>query len=127
MFSRFHKALKILAVLFLVVVAAGIGAPYFGADYFQARIEHALESALGRKVAIQKTHYNVFTGPGFTIDNVVIEEDPRIGIEAFAKVLQVDARIDWLSLLTGKMEFSSLRLVEPEMALGSPREASAQQ
>ena len=115
MFSRFHKALKILAVLFLVVVAAGIGAPYFGADYFQTRIEHALESALGRKVAIQKTHYNVFTGPGFTIDNVVIEEDPRIGIEAFAKVLQVDARIDWLSLLTGKMEFSSLRLVEPEI------------
>ncbi len=115
MFSRFHKVLKVAAVLFLLVVAAGIGAPYFGADYFQTRIEHALESALGRKVEIDKTHYTLFTGPGFTIDKVIIAEDPRIGIEAFAQVPQLDARIDLLSLLTGKLEFSNLRLVDPEI------------
>ena len=115
MFSRFHRALKIAAVLFILIVAIGIGAPYFGADYFQSRIERALESALGRKVAIDKTHYSLFTGPGFTIDKVVIDEDPRIGIEPFAQVPEVDARVDLLSLLTGKMEFSSLRLVEPEI------------
>ena len=115
MFARFHKALKILAILILLIVAAGIGAPYFGADYFHTRIEHALESALGRKVAIDKTHYSLFTGPGFTIHKVVVEEDPRIGIEPFAQVPELAARIDLLSLLTGKMEFSSLRLVDPEI------------
>ena len=96
-------------------MAAGIGAPYFGADYFQNRIERALESALGRKVSIGKTHYNLFTGPGFTINDVVIEEDPRIGIEPFASVTEVDARIDLFSVFTGTMEFSSLRLVEPNV------------
>lgn len=115
MFSRFHRILKVAAVLCLLIVALGIGAPYFGADYFHSRIERALESALGRKVQIEKTHYNLFTGPGFTIDKVVIEEDPRIGIEPFAQVPEVDARIDLFSLLTGKMEFSSLRLVDPEI------------
>ena len=115
MFSRFHKVLKAVAVLFLLVVVAGIGAPYFGADYFRTRIEHALESALGRKVEIDETHYNLFTGPGFTIDKVIIAEDPRVGIEPFAQVPQLDARIDLLTLLTGKLEFSSLRLVEPEI------------
>ena len=113
MFSRFHKALKVAAVLFLLIVVLGIGAPYLGAGYFQNRIERALESALGRKVEIEKTHYSLFTGPGFTIDKVVIEEDPRIGIEPFAQVPELDARIDLFSLLAGKLEFSSLRLVDP--------------
>ena len=115
MFSRFHKALKVAAVLLLLIVAAGIGAPYLGADYFQTKIERALESALGRRVEIEKTHYSLFTGPGFMIDKVVVEEDPRIGIEPFAQIPEVDARIDLLSLLTGKLEFSSLRLVDPEI------------
>ena len=115
MFARFHRALRIAAVLPLLIVAVGIGAPYLGADYFQGRIERALESALGRKVNIGKTHYNLFTGPGFTIDEVTIEEDPRIGIEPFAFAQQVDARVGLLSLLTGKMEFSSLRLIEPNI------------
>ena len=115
MFSRFHKALKILAVLVVLIVATGIGAPYLGAGYFQSRIQNALESALGRKVLIEKTHYSLFTGPGFTIEKVVIDEDPRIGIEPFAQVAAVDARIDLLSLLAGRLEFSSLRLVEPEI------------
>jgi hypothetical protein len=66
-------------------------------------------------VTIEQTHYSLFTGPGFTIDKVSVEEDPRIGIEPFAYVQEVDARIDLLSALTGKLEFSSLRLVEPEI------------
>src|SRR5579862_3076646 len=115
MFSRFHRILKLAAVLFLLLVAAGIGAPYFGADYFQNRIERALESALGRKVSIGQTHYSLFTGPGFTVEDVTVDEDPRIGIEPFAYSKEVDARIDLLSLFKGKMEFSSLRLVEPEI------------
>jgi hypothetical protein len=115
MFSRFHKILKLAVGLFLLLVAAAIGAPYLGADYFQNRIERALESALGRQVEIKKTHYSLFPGPGFTIEEVVIKEDPRIGIEPFAYAPEVDARIDLLSLFTGKMEFSSLRLVEPEI------------
>jgi len=115
MLSRFHKLLKFSAVLIVLLIAAGIGAPYFGADYFKNRIERALESALGRKVTIETTHYSLFTGPGFTIDRVSIEEDPKIGIEPFAYVKEVSARIDLLSALTGKLEFSSLRLVEPEI------------
>lgn len=109
--SRLNKRLIVLTVLAIALL--GLVAPYLGADYFETRIERALESALGRKVAIGKARYNLFTGPGFKIEEVSIEEDPRIGVEPFAFVPELDARVDFLSLFTGKLEFSSLRLVEP--------------
>ena len=37
--------------------------------------------ALGRRVEIGKVHFNLFKGPGFSVDNVTIYEDPAIGME----------------------------------------------
>ena len=44
-------------------------------------------------------HFNLFTGPGFTVDDVTIHEDPRAGIEPFAYVGTLEARVQLLSLL----------------------------
>jgi hypothetical protein len=113
MFKRFHKIARVLAVAVLLVVIAGVGAPYLRADYFAARIKAGLEQSLGRKVEIGNARYNVFTGPGFQVEEVTIAEDPRIGIEPFAHVSEVHARVDPWSLLRGEIRFSNLRLVEP--------------
>jgi hypothetical protein len=99
----------------IVVVAAGIGAPYFRADYFASRIQEGLEQSLGRKVKIGNARYNVFRGPGFQVEEVTIAEDERIGIEPFAHVAEVQGRIDLFSLFSGKIRFSNLRLVEPSV------------
>jgi hypothetical protein len=102
-----------LAVAVLIVVIAGVGAPYLRADYFASRIQAGLEQSLGRKVRIGNARYNVFTGPGFQVEEVTIAEDSRIGIEPFAHVAEVHARVDVWSLFRGEIRFSNLRLVEP--------------
>ncbi|MBS1831353.1 MAG: AsmA family protein [Acidobacteria bacterium] len=117
MLKRFHKLAKVLAVVVLLFVMAGVGAPYFRADYFSSRIQEGLEQALGRKVSLRNVRYNVFQGPGFQMEEVTISEDPRIGIEPIAHVAEMQARVDALSLLKGQIRFSNLRMVEPTVNL----------
>ena len=47
-------------------------------------------------------HLNLFTGAGFTVDDVLIDDDPAAGIEPFAHVESMQARIRWTSLFSGK-------------------------
>lgn len=95
-----------------VVAAIGIGAPYVDLDFVRPAIERALERGLGRRVEVGRVHLNLFTGPGFTLDDVTIHEDPRAGIEPFAHVWSLEARVHALSLFARRFEFSSLRLGE---------------
>ena len=112
---RLIRRFVLLAVL--LVAIAGIAAPFINADRFGARIREALERSLGRKVQIGRVHFNLFTGPGFTIDDVLIHEDPRFGVEPFAHVQQLDARVGLASIWTGRLSFSRLRLLEPSVNL----------
>src|SRR5438128_440604 len=60
---------------------AGIAAPFLSADSFRDRISKALEASLGRKVKIGAVRLDLFGGPGFTISDVEIADDPAFGIE----------------------------------------------
>jgi hypothetical protein len=120
------KSLLRRVLLFLVVVALGAGAvaPLLNANRFQGEIHSALESALNRRVTIGKVHFNLFTGPGFTVDDVLIEEAPGMGIEPFAHVESLEARVRLASLWTGHLAFSKLRLVEPSVNFVKPDSGS---
>ncbi len=72
--------------LLLLVVAVGLAAPSVSANRFRPRIQAALEAALNRPVHLGAVHLNLFTGPGFTVDDVLIDDDPAAGIEPFAHV-----------------------------------------
>lgn len=104
---------RAIIVALLLVLAIGFAAPHFEIEFVRPKIERALERGLGRHVEVGPVHFNLFTGPGFTIDDVTIHEDPRAGIEPFAYVGTMEARVRLLSLLQRKLEFSSLRLDEP--------------
>jgi AsmA protein len=97
-------------IALLVVVAVGLAAPKVSANRFRPRIQAALEAALNRPVHLGPVHLNLFTGPGFTVDDVLIDDDPAAGIEPFAHVEHMQARIRWASLFAGNLAFSSLRL-----------------
>ena len=105
----------------LAFLVAGIAAPFLSADRFGQRIKQALEASLGRPVTIGKVRFNLFQGPGFTISDVEIGEDPTFGIEPFAawpgSVESLDARLKLKSLWTGRLEWSSLRLNSPVVNL----------
>ncbi|MGH9663155.1 MAG: AsmA family protein, partial [Bryobacteraceae bacterium] len=111
------KIVRVVLAAAGLVAAAGLIAPHVKADSFRRRVEDALDRALGRKVKVGDVRFNLFTGPGFTIDSVTIPEDPSIGIEPFAYVESLDARIRLLSLLRGRMEFSNLRLEDTTVNL----------
>jgi hypothetical protein len=77
---------------------------------FAPRIQAALESALGRKVELGAVHFSLFAGPGFSVDNVVIHENPAIGIEPIAYVGSLEAVPRLTSMFGGHLEFASIRL-----------------
>ncbi len=97
-----------LAVLAVVV-------PYLPTDVLRPGIERALERSMGRKVdVVGGISLTLFPGPipqpGLTLDEVIIHEDPRAGIEPLAHVTSLGASIRVLSLFERKLEFSSLNL-----------------
>jgi hypothetical protein len=108
---------RAIIITLLLVLAAGFAAPHFKIEFARPRIARALERGLGRRVEVGPVHFNLFTGPGFTVDDVTIYEDPRAGLEPFAYVGTLDARVQLLSLFRHKLEFSSLRLGEASINL----------
>lgn len=108
---------RILVVTLLLVLAAGLAAPFFSADQFKPKIQAALEAALNRRVHIGAVHLNLFTGPGFTVERVLIDDAPSAGVEPFAYVESMRARVRLTSLLAGKLAFSSLHLDSPSVNL----------
>ncbi len=108
---------RALVIALLLILGIGLAAPHLEIDFFRPRIARALERGLGRPVEVGKVRLNVFTGPGFTVEDVTIHEDPRAGIEPFAYVGTLDARVQLLSLLRRHLDFSSLRLVDASINL----------
>lgn len=100
---------SIISVL-LLVLALGFAAPHLEIEFARPKIARALERGLGRRVEVGSVHFNLFTGPGFTVEKVTIHEDPRAGIEPFAYVGKLEARVELLSLFRHRLNFSSLRL-----------------
>ena len=116
---RKHKLIirRALWLGLVLLVAAGLAAPYLHADRFGDRIRRALEQALDRKVDIAEVRFNLFRGPGFTLQGVVIHDDPAVGVEPFAYVASIEARVRFTSLWRGRLEFASLRLEQPSVNL----------
>lgn len=94
-----------------LLLAVGIAAPYLNADGYGARLRGSLERALGRRVEFRgPVRFNLFSGPGFSVENVVIHEDPSIGIEPIAYMDSMDVRPSLWSLLGGRFVIASVRL-----------------
>src|SRR2546425_11702336 len=109
--KRIPHTLRIAWRWLLAAVAAfllaGIAAPFLSADRFGDRISKALEASLGRKVKIGKVRFNLFGGPGFTINGVEIGGNPAVGIEPVAQIPEdgsLEARLQLKSLWTGRLQ-----------------------
>lgn len=99
----------VLAVAGLVLIA-GLVAPRLNADRFGERVKASLHEALGREVEIGKLRLDLFSGPGFSAEKVIIHDDPAVSQEPFAYVESLEAQVSFKSLWTGRLEFSNLRL-----------------
>jgi hypothetical protein len=120
--SRRLLRLGFIGVFLLLV--AGLVAPLINAAHYKERIRRALEASLARKVDFRQVHFALFSGFGFSVEAVTIHEDPRYGIEPFAYVPTLQARLRIDKLLVGRIQFSSLRLVEPSLNLVKQRDGA---
>jgi hypothetical protein len=107
--------------LIAVAVLAGL-APYIPAAFLRGRVEAALSQSLNRAVNIGDIHFTFFPagpvpGPGFSLQEVTIHEDSRVGIEPFAFMHELGASVRVVSLLTGRLELSGINLGDASINL----------
>ncbi len=115
--SASRPLLRVAAGGVFLVLSAGFIAPFINAAHYKVRIREALEASLERKVEFGEVHFAFFSGFGFSLQDVTIHEDPRFGIEPFAYVPTLEARLRIDKLLLGQIQFSSLRLLDPSLNL----------
>jgi hypothetical protein len=109
------RAFQTAGLLLAVLLAIGVAAPYITADQYGKRLQASLERSLGRRVEIGKVHFSLFEGPGFSVDSVIIHEDPAIGIEPIVYVSEgvggsLTVRPSLWSLLGGRFVIASITL-----------------
>jgi AsmA protein len=111
--KRWRYRLAVLAVF----LAAALALPFVKTDRFSGSIRQALERTLHRRVSVGNIHFHLVPAPGFSVDDVVIQDDPAIGLEPFAYVTSLDVRVHWFSLFSRRLEIERLRLQEPSVNL----------
>jgi hypothetical protein len=118
-FSPSRPAILVRFTLVLVglVVLIGLVAPYLDAGTFRGPIQNVLEETLGRKIEIGRVRFTLFTGPGFTLERVTIQEDPHYGLEPFAYIPTLEMRVRLDKLLLGQIRPLGLRLVDASLNL----------
>jgi len=114
---RFHPV-RTAAWLGAAAAIAALLAPWVRADRYRGRIEKALEEALGRKVDITgPVRFQLWPGPGFSAQNVVIHDDPAMGAEPLAYVGTLSLSVRPSALWRRRLEVATLRLGEPSVNL----------
>ncbi|HYO79854.1 MAG TPA: AsmA family protein, partial [Bryobacteraceae bacterium] len=104
-----NRAFRWGAAALLAFVAAALVAPFIRVDQYKEQIRAGLQRALHRKVDIWgEAHLTLFRGPGFSVEQVVIHDDPALGLEPLASVPELQTTVSLYSLWTGKLEFSSV-------------------
>ncbi|HWB85695.1 MAG TPA: hypothetical protein VG675_16240 [Bryobacteraceae bacterium] len=121
---RVRSVVKLAACAAVLLLALGIVAPYLGANQYGKRLRGSLERALGRQVEIGEVRFSLFKGPGFSVDRVVIHDDPSIGIEPLAYVDTMEVTPSIWSLLGGRFVIASIRLDDASINLTKSGAAS---
>lgn len=112
-FRRFLPLwLVIVALLLLAIVP-----PLISVNRFQRRIALSISGSLGRPVHLDRVTLNLLPLPGFTLDNLVVDEDPAFGAEPIIRANSVRATLRIRSLWTKRVEFSTISFTDPSVNL----------
>lgn len=114
--SHFHHFrflyLGLAIVLLLVFVP-----PLVSVGRYQRRIASSISSSLGRPVHFDRVSLTLLPLPGFTIDNLVVGEDPAFGYEPIIRANSVRATLRLSSLWRRRVEFSTISFSDPSVNL----------
>src|SRR5271157_720668 len=112
--SRNRRRVRNMTIaLLLLGLAAWIVPSYFSAERYRRRLQAGLEQALHRPVKFGASSFRLLPRPGFSIEDVEVDEDPDFGSEPFARVEHIDCDLRWRSLWRSRMDFAHLHLDHP--------------
>ncbi len=107
---RRRKLIAAAGVVFLLLVLA-LGPPLLNANRLSRRIATSMSESLGRPVHLDNVSLHLLPVPGFTLENLVVSEDPAFGYEPVIRSNRVEATIRVSSLWRRQVEVSSIRFV----------------
>src|SRR5215470_12794985 len=106
--SVLRRRLLYAALALLVILALVFGPPLVNVGRFQRRIATAIGNSLGRPVHFDRVSLTLLPIPGFTIENLVVGEDPAFGSEPIIRANEVHASVRFPSLWRRQIEFSTI-------------------
>lgn len=109
---RRYARITLLAVL-LLGLAGWLVPSYFSPERYRQRLGSGLEQVFHRRVTFTSFSLRLLPRPGFSVENVVLQETPEFGSEPFARIDRIECDVPWRSLWSSRIEFAQLRLVGP--------------
>ncbi len=101
-----------LAVLLLVLTP-----PMINVNRLRRRIAESIGRSLGRPVHLDGVTLHLLPVPGFSLQNLVVSEDPAFGAEPTIRANTVDVTLRPSSLWRRHVEFSSIAFDSPSVNL----------
>jgi hypothetical protein len=86
-----------------------IAPPLINANRLKRRIAASMSASLGRPVSIGKVTMHLLPMPGFTLENLVVNEDPAFGYEPTIRAMKVDVTLRPSSLWRRQVEISTIK------------------
>ncbi|MDQ2926234.1 MAG: AsmA family protein, partial [Acidobacteriota bacterium] len=111
-----RRSLWILAAV-LAVAALVLTPPLISANRLRRRIAISMSESLGRPVHMDRVTLNILPVPGFTLENLVVSEDPAFGSEPVIRADSVRATLRASSLWRRQVEFATIRFESPSVNL----------
>src|SRR4051812_5220661 len=102
----------------LLLVALVLTPPLINVNRLRVRIASKMSESLGRPVHLDSVTLNVLPVPGFTLQNLVVSEDPSFGAEPVIRANKVTARLRLSSLWRRHVEFSTISFEVDEHGSG---------
>jgi AsmA protein len=111
------RRLLYLAVAALILLLLVLVPPLVSVNRYQHRIAASISASLGRPVHLDQVTLNLLPLPGFTLKNLVVEEDPAFGSEPVIRANSVRATLRISSLWRRRVEFSTISFTDPSVNL----------
>jgi hypothetical protein len=106
-----------LLVLAILILAQGGVSLLVKTHRIRGVLTARLESAFGRPVQAGSFTVQLLPMPEVGIDGVTIGEDPAFGHEYFLRADHMTARLRWLGLLRGRLQFGTISFTRPSLIL----------
>jgi AsmA protein len=91
--------------------------PLLNVNKLKRRIAASISASLGRQVQLDNVSLHLLPVPGFTLQNLVVSEDPAFGSEPIIRANVVDVTLRPSSLWRRHVEFSSMKFEQPSLNL----------